>query len=301
MRLHQYLSIGSLVTLVAAQGKCRFGNGTLLPDVPEWNIYQPCAASDGPTTICCATNRDNEPWGNVSLGFTRDECLPNGVCQNRLTTNEGQPVTTWFIDYCTENGQSDSAGKCLNVCPTASLELTAKITPCDGTATSSRWCCGDTRGCCNSNSGVVLLEQVLGQVSSSVISSSSPATSSSSSVTTPTPSTTSASAAPLDTGSTSTKSNGLSGGAIGGIVVGVVVGLALIAAALFFARKASRRKKAPYAAPDAAEVPYSPAEVPYSPAMPELGSTVKYAHVQEMPGAPPSELHGDVPMHAHKP
>src|SRR5690242_11383979 len=97
MRLQQYISIAPLIASTAAQGQCRFGNGTLLPDVPEWNIYQPCPSADGPSTICCAINRDQPPWGNISLGYTRDECLPNGLCQNRITTNEGQPVTTWVF------------------------------------------------------------------------------------------------------------------------------------------------------------------------------------------------------------
>lgn len=97
MRSLHCLSVASFVALVVAQGKCRFGNGTLLPDVPEWNIYQPCPSTDGPTTICCALNRDNEPYGNISLGFTRDECLPNGLCQNRITENDGKPVTTWVL------------------------------------------------------------------------------------------------------------------------------------------------------------------------------------------------------------
>ncbi|KAJ4983949.1 hypothetical protein SVAN01_10570 [Stagonosporopsis vannaccii] len=304
MRFQQYLSVGPLIALAAAQGQCRFGNGTLLPDVPEWNIYQPCPSADGPPTICCATNRDNPPWGNISLGYTRDECLPNGLCQNRITTNEGQPVTTWFVDYCTEYGQADSAAKCLNICPTASLELTAKITPCDGTATSSRWCCGDTRGCCNSNTGVVLLEQVLGQVSSSVISFSSSATSpaastpSSSQSSTSAASSAAASSSPTDTNNPNSASSGLGGGAIAGIVIGAIAGLALIAAALYFARRASQKKRSNTSdeAPTIAEVPYSPA-----PAMQELGPTVKYAHVQEMPGAPPGELQGDMPAHVHKP
>ncbi|KAJ8115058.1 hypothetical protein OPT61_g3204 [Boeremia exigua] len=250
MRVHLCLSIASLTTLAMAQGKCRFGNGTLLPDVPEWNIYQPCAGADGPTTICCATARDNPPWGNISLGFTQDECLPNG--------------------------------------------LTARITPCDGTATSSRWCCGDTRGCCDSNSGVVLLEQVLGQVSSSVISSSSSRTLSS--APTPTSSQVAISGPPTETSSASSDSSGLGGGAIAGIVVGAIAGLALVVAgALFFARRASRKRKLVEEAPAVAEVPYSPVSLQ------EMGPTVKYAHVQEMPGAPPGELQGDVPAQAHRP
>ena len=194
-----------------------------------------------------------------------------------------------FVDYCTESGQSNSAGKCLsNVCNTGDYELTAPITPCDGTANSSRWCCGHDKDCCNSGAGVVLLEQVLGSVSSTVVSSSSIASATS------TPSQTSAPPSATATNTGDSGSSDLGGGAIAGIVIGAVAGLALVAAALFFARRASRKKKLQDTMP---LVP----EVAYTPAMQELGPTVKYTHVQEMPGPPPGELQGDVPVHAHKP
>lgn len=174
-------------------------------------------------------------------------------------------------------------------------KLTAKITPCDGTATSSRWCCGETRGCCDSNSGVVLLEQVLGQVSSSVISSSSSATSpprASTSVDT------SASALPPATSSADSGSKGLSGGAIAGIVIGAIGGLALFLLGFFLAmrRRSRKNSETTYGDPTVAEVPYSPAAE-----VQELGHSVKYAHVQEMPEAPPGELQGDMPLQAHRP
>lgn len=95
MRLSRYISLAASIALVRAQGSCRFGNGTLLPDEPAWNIYQPCPNDDGPGTICCALNRSQPPWGNFSLGPTRDDCLPNGLCQNRITTSEGERVTTF--------------------------------------------------------------------------------------------------------------------------------------------------------------------------------------------------------------
>lgn len=73
-------------------------------------------------------------------------------------------------------------------------------------------------------------------------------------------------------------------------MIGAIAGLVLIAAALFFARRASQKKKSKAAYEESAV-----AEVPYNPAMQELGPTVKYAHVQEMPGALPGELQGDMP------
>ncbi|OSS50962.1 hypothetical protein B5807_04620 [Epicoccum nigrum] len=310
MRLSRYTSLAASVALVQAQGSCRFGNGTLLPDTSEWNIYQPCPGDDGPGTICCALNRSQPPWGNFSLGATRDDCLPNGLCQNRITTNEGARVTTFFIDYCTENGQDGSEGKCINVCPFASQELTAKITPCDGTANSTEWCCGADTACCKSRSGVVKLDQVLGQVSSSTSIQSSTATSSASTASgTAIGSTTSQASASASAGSagtnesnasTSSSSKGLSGGAIAGIVIGAIAGIALIAAALFFARRASQKKRAANMGNvgNVGIMTSQPvAEMPYSPGAQELPPTVKYAHVAEAPGSPPSELHGDVPTH----
>jgi hypothetical protein len=202
---------------------------------------------------------------------------------------ENEADVLQFVDYCTESGQSNSAGKCLsNVCNTGNYELTAPITPCDGTSNSSKWCCGHNKDCCDSGAGVVLLEQVLGSVSSTVISPSSIA----SATLTSSQTSTSASATATNTGDSG--SSGLGGGAIAGIVIGAVAGLALVAAALFFARRASRKKKPQDPAP---LVP----EVAYTPAMQELGPTVKYAHVQEMPGPPPGDLQGDVPVRAQKP
>ena len=64
--------------LAQSTGACRFKNGTALPSEGFYDWYQPCPGS----SVCCALNRDDAPGGNVSLGLTRDECLPNGLCQN---------------------------------------------------------------------------------------------------------------------------------------------------------------------------------------------------------------------------
>lgn len=77
-------------------GKCRFSNGTLLPNTRQYGQYAPCAETGSLSAVCCALIRDNEPGGNLSMGATRDECLPNGICQNRWTQSEdGLEVTAW--------------------------------------------------------------------------------------------------------------------------------------------------------------------------------------------------------------
>jgi hypothetical protein len=76
--------------LAQSTDACRFKNGTALPSEGFYDWYQPCPGS----SVCCALNRDNAPGGNVSLGLTRDECLPNGLCQNRAT---GRKVATQWV------------------------------------------------------------------------------------------------------------------------------------------------------------------------------------------------------------
>lgn len=90
------------------------------------------------------------------------------------------------------------------------------MTPCDGSANSTTWCCGDSRYCCGTSSAVTIA-QVL-----------SPATSS--------PSSTSGIATPSTSPSASSgSSSGLSTGAKAGVGVGVAVGaLAIILALVWF-------------------------------------------------------------------
>ncbi|KAK6438067.1 hypothetical protein LTR95_005741 [Oleoguttula sp. CCFEE 5521] len=81
---------------------------------------------------------------------------------------DGKQVTTWFVDYCTEFGQSDSSVSCINTCAS---EATSNMTPCDGTQNSTRWCCGIGTDCCNTGVGVVVLQQVFGSVAAGAITS----------------------------------------------------------------------------------------------------------------------------------
>lgn len=80
-------------------------------------------------------------------------------------------------------------------------------------------------------------------------------------------------------------------------MIGAIAGIALIAAALFFARRASQKKRAANMDNMGNMTSQPVAELPYSSGPQELPPTVKYAHVAEVPGSPPSELHGDVPTH----
>ena len=68
---------------ISGEATCYFANGTALPKTPGYLEYQACPGS----SICCGINRSNIPNGDPANGFTRDECLPNGLCQNRETKN----------------------------------------------------------------------------------------------------------------------------------------------------------------------------------------------------------------------
>lgn len=109
-RLHLFLILPALFTL--ARSQCYNANGTVATD-PD---YAPCSnsTSDPLHTICCSLNRDNPPGGDPSVaGFTRDECLANGICQNKWSQNGGH-TTSYFREKCTEKDWS--TGLCLDVC-----------------------------------------------------------------------------------------------------------------------------------------------------------------------------------------
>ena len=223
-----------------------------------------------------------------------------------------------WVDFCTNSDVS--GGACLDVChETKDSYGTTPMVPCDGTATSDRWCCGKSKSCCTSNVGVVRLAQVLGSTLSSVGSStrilSSASTigleASSQAVSTglsTLPASAEASATPTSTGaasgstSSTTSSSGssskLSGGAIAGIVVGALAGAVLLAAAIFFARRAAMWKKKASAAPETGVAPpYTQYTNGYGPeAVYEAPPSVKYARAcqGEMDGSTQAhELPGD--------
>ena len=124
------------------------------------------------------------------------------------------------------------------------------MTPCDGTANSTRWCCGDNKDCCAGDIGFESLAQTfLGDFSSAATTSSSSTTVSASSSTGVASSSTSSTSGTPTSGTsapqTEETSTSLSGGAIAGIVVGAIAGIALIGAAWFLLARRRRRSDNP--------------------------------------------------------
>lgn len=72
--------------------------------------HLPC--SDG-ASICCALGRDDLPGSSSHAGATRDECLPNRLCQNRYLLS-GQAVVSFWRGDCTDEGWDET--RCLNIC-----------------------------------------------------------------------------------------------------------------------------------------------------------------------------------------
>ncbi|OAL48511.1 hypothetical protein IQ07DRAFT_571266 [Pyrenochaeta sp. DS3sAY3a] len=281
------LSILLLAKQAVAQSKCYFANGTPLPyNDDAFNDYQPCFGVGG---ICCGLNRRNPSGGYERDGWTVDECLPNGLCQNRVINDDGALATTWWVEYCTDS--NITSGNCLNVCDQVRTGAgTSELTPCDGRADSERWCCGNSTACCGNstaccgtNIGVVRLAPIFGGLLSSRIAGSSTTETAS-----PTKSSTSATVSTSGTGTTSsfpspsTVNSGLSDGAIAGIVIGAVAGVTLLAAVIFFWKRSAKYK-------EQASMPHY-AEVPGSGYPGGNQYTQQQAGPIELPPAAPSEM-----------
>lgn len=221
-------------------------------------------------TICCALNRTIPSGGDTANGDARDECMPNGLCLSKYLS-EGYTRQSYWRNYCTEKDWS--SGKCLNVCAENKLGGTAvrnaPLVPCDGTANSTRWCCGESCSC-DDETNVVSLPAIFGQP---LVTNSVSLPTSSSTTSSPTASATNVN------GNTNQNSEnkGLSTGAKAGIGVAAAIGaLVLLGLGLFAMKALQWRKKA-------AVVQQSSA--------PEW----KYSHTaptvfHELPPAPPAEL-----------
>ncbi|KAF2746410.1 hypothetical protein M011DRAFT_478031 [Sporormia fimetaria CBS 119925] len=253
-----------LLTKVSATCYWPTGNATFDRDAYE---HQPCSSdpSNPMSRICCALNRTNPSGGKKEDGRTSDECLPNGICRNRVL-NRGTMEVSYWRETCTE--QDWKKGLCLGVChdvwTAGNLMEGSIMTPCDDTPGSLKWCCGFDKSCCNDESKVKILPFEFGgaiplslgtptPTPTSTSSNSASSTSSADSSTTSTLLTASTTTTPLssdakDSAPLSANANekneedkGLSTAAKAGIGVGAGVGaIALVALGFLLAR--SRRK-----------------------------------------------------------
>ncbi|KAF2029435.1 hypothetical protein EK21DRAFT_21917, partial [Setomelanomma holmii] len=215
-----------------AQSQCYNIDGNRLPNDPTfYNMIAPCTPP-GPSSICCATNRTNSAGGDAANGDTKDECLANGLCQNRVTKN-GVETTKFFANFCTNS--NFTSGNCLDICEQTRGTLgNTELTSCNGRADSERWCCGGgNTACCSTGVGLVQLPlQFKGVlISSSVVSSAQASSTASSQASSST-----------SVPASSSSSSKLSSGAIAGIVIGALAGIALLGAAVFFAMRANKYK-----------------------------------------------------------
>ncbi|KAH4253010.1 hypothetical protein HBI04_193450 [Parastagonospora nodorum] len=238
MRILLIFSIFYILSIAHAQSQCYSPNGNVLrSDGSYFSGFQACT-SGGPPTICCATNRANPAGGDRSKGDTKDECLPNGLCQNRSVEAGGLTIS-FFANFCTD--ANFTSGNCLDICEqTRSARGNTQMTPCNNKADGDKWCCGTTRACCKTGVGVITLPLVFGavnnNVSSSVVTISSLGASASSAV--------SSAIAPASSSPApeTEKDGGIAGGAIAGIVIGAVAGLLLLATAVFLTMRRSKHR-----------------------------------------------------------
>ncbi|KAF1976649.1 hypothetical protein BU23DRAFT_31531 [Bimuria novae-zelandiae CBS 107.79] len=267
-----------LPTIVLGFGHrpCYYANGT------QTRSEEVRQCSNGVSTICCTLNRENKPGSelNETGGWTQDECLPNGLCQNRHMYN-GVSKTNWWLEYCTN--PDPTTRECLDVCrQTRDSAGGSRMTPCgesgDGSYNAllderetTRWCCGDSDACCTNNIGVVELpkkftgraikssislpspsptssrvrsSQTLTQISSTQISSTQiSSTQISSTQISSTQISLTPSPTPTESKAPEAEAGGLSPGLKATIGVGAAVGISAILLAAFFGHKTYEYRK----------------------------------------------------------
>ncbi|KAF2792956.1 hypothetical protein K505DRAFT_418116 [Melanomma pulvis-pyrius CBS 109.77] len=211
----------------SAHSSCYLPNGTSPDD--KWTA--PCSSdpSNPLHSTCCHTQWANPPGSDIKYGPTQDECMSNGLCQNRGSSSipgaEQAPWTHFYRVQCTDK---DFKG-CLDVCSTGlNAHDGVQLTPCDGTSTSEKWCCGDTTSCCSPENAYKAV-YIPRNFSSSAAHGLPP---------TPTPNTTS-SVTPSVTPNPQGKK--LTNGAKAGIVLGTIIGAILFLALGFFLGFLGRR------------------------------------------------------------
>lgn len=113
---------------------CFLPNGTANPSTGA----APCSSdpSDPLSAVCCNTQWSNPPGGDLKFGQPQDECLPNGLCQNRgMSTKEGQEMPPWTHFYRVYCANEDGSG-CVGVCDTG-VSKYSSLFQCDGVTTGS--------------------------------------------------------------------------------------------------------------------------------------------------------------------
>jgi hypothetical protein len=120
----QFVAFTKLIQPV--HSTCYLPNGTS----PDDNYVQPCATdlSNPLSSTCCHTKWANPPGSDIKYGPTKDECMPNGLCQNRgSSSNVGEELPPWTHYYRVMCTEKDFKG-CLDVCGTG---VGAHLCNCD--------------------------------------------------------------------------------------------------------------------------------------------------------------------------
>ncbi|KAF2819007.1 hypothetical protein CC86DRAFT_388436 [Ophiobolus disseminans] len=219
----RYPSISPFTTLAClsqiwaclVQAGCYHPNGTQTRDA----YHAPCSkdTSNPLSTICCAIERPAPfGWSRDSTP-SNDRCLDNGIC---MWMNNGTDYTSYWREECTFTDWK--SGKCLNLCLDHITEGNQQMTPCDGTPTSEKWCCGPSTACCDVAPSIVpaMFKHTEPLSSVSPSSSPSPASTKTSANTPQISSATLSSGTHAPTASTHTTSSNLASGSIGGIAIG---------------------------------------------------------------------------------
>ncbi|KAF7182368.1 hypothetical protein CNMCM7691_001848 [Aspergillus felis] len=231
---------------------CYYPNGTADDN------YQPCNRVQGVNGMCCALDRPNSPGGPDSKGYTADNCLENGLCQNIVQKmSTGQMVYTYWRTLCTSTDWSTNG--CLNVCTQGDVYPghTVPLTPCENTTESRTWCCGQNNTACCGTSDAITLAPTLAV---GLLASMSTVASTSVSTVAPSSSSSAATVASIPSASTPVSASqpsdsSLSTGAKVGIGVGVGVGSVAVFGALFvllvrWRRRVASRRPYPFSGVD---------------------------------------------------
>lgn len=158
------------------------------------------------------------------------------------------------------------------------------MTPCDGTANSSTWCCGSSSSCCGTNDAISIAQTLGSGLATTTTTTPSirtiiPTTIATGASTSQTPASTSS--------SFSSPSSGLSSGAKAGISVGVAlgsIGIITTTLGLFLIRRRKTRKGIEERIPQPSNIDAVPNK--YTFAVPQEKPHDPIDNVRELPGMP---------------